>query len=1121
MAMLNNNYQQLLHKLDQFTRKYYLNQLLRGALYSTGLILLLFLGMNLLEHYFFFGTGGRKLLFFSFLGASGIALTFWVLMPLLHYFRLGKLISHEQAAEIIGDHFGGVKDKLLNVLQLKRQAEQSPQTDLLLAGINQKTEDIKLVPFRNAINLNQNRKYLRYALPPLLLLLVILFAAPTIITESTNRLINNGREFERAAPFSFQLNEEQLEVVQFEDYLLEVTVSPKENGGMLPDEVYIDIDNYQYRLQKEAPDKFSYRFSNVQKTTDFNIFASSLRDRVSSPEFTLDVLKKPNILGFETQLRYPRYTQRKNETLQNIGDLVVPQGTQISWLFNSLNTDDLDLRFSLAEDVSAANRSDETSFSYKKKALRDETYRIYVSNKNLPKADSVSYSITVVPDLNPNIDVDKFVDSTDSKLLFFIGEASDDYGLLSLSFNYRIQRNGVPGELQTVKMKKPEARQISYNYTWDLREIELQPGDEIVYYFEVYDNDGVNGSKAARTNLMNFQMPTVEELQEKEEQNNDDIKEDLKESLKESRKLQREMKELREKLLQEREVNWQTKEELEKMMERQKELEKAIEEAKKKFEENLKNQEELSEQPQEEILEKQEKIQEMFEDLMSDEMKKLMDQIQELMQELEKDNALEMMEQMEMNDEELELELDRMLELFKQLEMESEIQKQVDRLEELAEEQEALSEDTKTGEESQEELEKRQEEINEAFEEIQEKQEELEKKNQELERPKDMGDQDEKMEDIEQNLQQSQEQLNQQENKKASKSQKKASEKMKEMAQSMQSQMQSGQMEQMEEDMASLRQLLENLVTISFDQEGLMDELARSSINTPRYVELVQQQFKIKDDFQIVEDSLQALAKRVFQIESFVTEKVGEIEENLGESLEQLEERKKPQAADNQQRTMKNVNDLALMLNEVMEQMQQQMSSMMSGNQMCNKPGGQGSKPGKVPMDKITKSQGELNQQMEQMKKAMEKGKQGSSKEFAKMAAKQAAMRKALREMQKEKQQQGQGGEGGQQLQEIIDQMNKVETDLVNKRLTNEMLKRQQEILTRLLEAEKADRQREYDNKRKAERASQQERKMPPSLEEYIKKREAEIELYKTVSPALKPYYKFLVEEYFKSLKKN
>ena len=49
--------------------------------------------------------------------------------------------------------------------------------------------------------------------------------------------------------------------------------------------------------------------------------------------------------------------------------------------------------------------------------------------------------------------------------------------------------------------------------------------------------------------------------------------------------------------------------------------------------------------------------------------------------------------------------------------------------------------------------------------------------------------------------------------------------------------------------------------------------------------------------------------------------------------------------------------------------------------------------------------------------------------------------------------------------------------------------------------------------------ASDKKRKMPPSLEEYIKQRESEIEMYKAVSPSLKPYYKFLVEEYFKKLK--
>lgn len=131
------------------------------------------------------------------------------------------------------------------------------------------------------------------------------------------------------------------------------------------------------------------------------------------------------------------------------------------------------------------------------------------------------------------------------------------------------------------------------------------------------------------------------------------------------------------------------------------------------------------------------------------------------------------------------------------------------------------------------------------------------------------------------------------------------------------------------------------------------------------------------------------------------------------------------------------------------------------------------------------------------------------------MAARQAALRKALEEKQKKLREQG---KGSQQLQEIMDQMDKIEEDLVNKRLNNQMMERQQDILTRLLEHEKAERQQEYEEKRKAEQAAQQQREMPPSLEEYIRKREAEIEMYKTVNPALKPYYKFLVEEYVKSL---
>lgn len=1167
-----NNYRLLVTKLDQFIRKYYINKLIRGSLYSVGLILVLFLTVSVLEYFFYFNTGTRKLMLFSFLGISVLALVRWVALPLLNYFHLGKIISHEQAANIIGAHFTDVKDKLLNILQLQHQSDTAANKELILASINQKSEEIKPVPFKAAINLSQNRKYLRYALPPLLLLIVLLFAAPSVIRDSTFRLLNNGKEFFRPAPFRFVIDEKKLSVVQYGNFPLQVKIE----GDQFPNEVFINVEDVQYRLTKEAPNLFTYQFSNVQKDLDFQLTTAE----VESKDYTLEVLKKPNILGFDVKLDYPAYVGRNDEELSSVGDLVVPAGTRIDWIFNAENTDHIRIQFAggTLQDI---KRFSDDLFTFKKQAFKDEPYKVFISNQLLPKGDSVSYSITVIPDLYPNISAERFQDSTDNKVLYFVGEASDDYGLLSLSFNYRIKKaNGQQGALQTLKLTRPDGKQARFNHLFDLRQLNLAPGDEVDYYFETYDNDGVNGSKPARTSRMVFAMPTVEEYRALAEKNNSQVKDDLKKAMEESRKLQEEMKKAREKLLQEKELNWQSRKELEKLVQRQKELEKRIEEAKKAFDENQKNQQEFA-QPSQEQLEKQEQLQKLFDEVMSEEMKDLMKQIEEMLQKLEKDQALEMMENAQFNNKDMEKQLDRLLELFKQLEVEQQMQETLEDLQKLAEEQEKLSEETKktdeqkfndqkaeeqkqqdqkskdeksneqksdeqksgdkdqkdqqTGEQKnqeqsgeqnqqnkskQEQLQEKQEQINEKFDDLEQKMEDLEKKNEELENPKNLGDHEQEMQDIQKDLNNSQQQLQQKQNQKASQSQKKAADKMKNMANQMQMQMQQSEMEQMQEDMQALRQLLENLVGLSFDQEDLIKEFDKASINTPRYVQLVQEQFKIKDDFRIVEDSLQALSKRLFQIESFITEKVSEINGNMRQSIDHLEERQKPQAADNQQRTMKNLNDLALMLSEMMNQMQQQMASMMTGNKMCNNPS---SGPQGQPKDKISQGQDQLNEDLKKMKERLEKARQqgqgregATAKEFAEMAARQAALRKAMRDQQKKLQERGQGSK---ELQDLMDQMDKTETELVNKRLTNETMRRQQDILTRLLEHEKAERERGFEEKRKAENATEKDRKMPPSLEEYIKKREAEIELYKTVSPTLKPYYKNLVEEYFKTLK--
>lgn len=1103
------SYQQLIEKLDQFIRKYYINQVIRGALYSLGLILVLFLAINVLEYYSYFDTTGRKVLFFSFLGISAVALYAWVLHPLFRYFQLGKRISHEQAASIIGDHFANVKDKLLNILQLKKQADQSQQdTSLLLASINQKTEEIRPVPFKAAIDLGQNRRYLKYALPPLLLLLVLLWAAPSLILDSTERLIYNGREFLRPAPFQFVIDESELSVAQFNDYPLTIDVT----GDQLPNEVFIEIDGYQYRAQKKAPNQFEYVFKNVQDAVRFQLRAGE----VSSITYSLDVLRKPNITDFEIKVDYPAYTGRSDESLNNIGDLTVPVGTELNWVFNTENTDRIEVQFSDEEAPQELRRFSDDLFTTNRRILEALGYKLFASNTLLPRADSVGYRINVIPDLYPEIKVERFQDSTQRKVLFFAGDASDDYGLSRLRFAYQVIReNEGPEETIYVPISNPGTKQTRYDYIWDLTELELNPGDQISYYFEVFDNDGVNGAKSARTGLMTFAVPTKEEIAAKAEANDNKIKDDLEQALRESDELQEELKRLREKLLQEKEVDWKTRKELEKLLQKQQEIERKINEAQKAFQENLQNEEEFRPSSPE-VEEKQERLEKLFEEAAeNEEMRKLMEQIEELMQELEKEDALEMMEDFQFNDEEMEMEIDRLLELFKQLELEKEMQETMDDLEELAEQQEQLSEQTQEESLSQEQLQEEQQKINDQFDQIQERLEQTEQKNQELQSPTNLDTQEEQQDAIQEELNNSKEQLRNQENQKAAQSQQKASQKMREMSSQMQQSMSGMQQQQMQEDINSLRQLLENLVGLSFDQEELIDNFEQAEINTPRYVELVQEQFKLQEDFRLVEDSLQALAKRVFQIESFVTEKVSDIKGEMRSTVEELEERRQPQAAEHQQRAMTNLNDLALMLSETMENMQQQMSSMMSAAS-CPKPGQQ-SMPGQQPKDKISQGQQQLNQEMQNMQQRMERGgERATSKEFAQMAAKQAALRRALEQKQQQLREQG---KGSKELQDMIEGMDRVEEELVNKRLTTEMLNRQQQILSRLLEYEKAERERQLDEQRKSETAEQRERKMPPSMEEYIRQREAEVEMFKRVSPTLKPYYKRLVDEYFQSLR--
>ncbi|MBP9133478.1 MAG: DUF4175 domain-containing protein [Saprospiraceae bacterium] len=1106
-----NNYNLLISKLDQFIRKFYLNKMIRGSLYLLGFVTLYFIVIALLENYFYFGMTGRKILFYSFVAASLFTLISWIVIPLLKYFRLGTTISNEKAASIIGDHFPKVKDKLLNVLQLNQQSAQHPDSTLLLAGIEQKTKELQPVPFKNAIDLSKNKRYLKFAILPLSVLLVLFLGAPSLIKKPANRLLNNDKEFEREAPFTFRIINKSLEVPEFDNYTLEVQLE----GNSLPEQVDIVYNDAPYRLSKNDKGLYSYTFANVQDNIDFQLSAAGFK----SKPYTLNVLVKAGMTDLAVKMVYPAYINRPTEIVKGIGDIVVPFGTKITWDISTRMADRVMMDFEGKAPTPAQHLS-EGRYSFLKTAISDQNYQIIIGNKNLPNSDSLAYSIHVVMDEYPAISLEQYIDSTNSKLVYLSGNMSDDYGISKIQMVQQIRTEDGKLITRTITLPKPTAKQGFYSYLLDIDALQLKPGSDLSYYFEVFDNDGTKGPKSSKTNALSFKKPSVKQLEKNIDQSTKEIQSELEKTLKESKKINDAIQKLRDKLLQQKSLNWQDKEQLSKLLEKQQQLQEQLQKTQEKLEQKRNDEQEIK-QPNPEIQEKQQKLDEMLKELQNPEEQKLMDKIKELMDKLDKKESINQLEKMSQQNEQQNKSLDRLMELMKQLELESKVQDQVKKLNELAEKQEKLAEQTEKKQKDQEQLKKEQEQIKKDFEDVQKKMDEIQKENKELNAPKKLDDQKEEQQQTEQDLKKAQDQLDKKDNQNASKSQKSASKKMKQMAQNMENDMAASEKEQIELDMKAVRQLLENIIGLSFNQENLINQYNATMINTPKYVSLNRDQKKIKSDFKMVDDSLVALSKRVIQIESFILKKVGEVNDNLNQTMDNLEDRNKPLAANTQQHAMTSLNDLALMLSEALNQMQMQAQSM-PGSGTCTKPGGSNpssgtpSKKGEMPqMDKISQGQQKMTEEMKNQMGKMKDGKSPGSENFGQMAAQQAKVRKMLQDLDA---QMKSNGQGKKQIQDIIDAMDQIEKDLVNRRLTNEMLRRQQDIMVRLLEEERAQKEQDKDEQRKANQALQQQSKIPPSMQEYIRKKEAGIDDLRPVYPTLTPYYKRLVEQYYNQL---
>jgi len=1100
---MDSNYELLVSKINSFTRKFYLNKLLRGLIYSLALLLTVYLLLFLLVYYLHPGVLVKTLLFFFFLLVSAIAVFFGMIKPLLAYFSITKTLSLEESAILIGNHFEPIKDKLLNTLQLKTLAAQpKAHTQLIMAGIAQKVTELNPIPFSAAIQLGENKRYIKFVLAPLAVIFLIGILAPAVWREGSRSFIQYDREILPPSPFNFELRNQTLTVTQGDDLLIDVELT----GNELPQEVYLAENVNAYKLEKKVNSRFSYTFKNLQQNKSFRFSAGGFK----SKEFTVVVKPRPSILNIAANLVYPAYLKKKNEVVANAGDLLLPEGTIVTWNINTENAKNVIFKLDAKSHMLAIN---DRSASFKAQLRKSQSYQVVPKNDFAVHPDSIMHRINVIADQFPVILVNEKADSLSRNSLYFTGNISDDHGFSSLKFIYLIKENGKEKKRVSTSLPIDAAKQQnSYFYYWNLAKISLQAGEELTYFLEVSDNDQLNGFKKSRSAMKTYSPPSQQELAKQQNAEGKNLKNKMDAAIKLAAEVEKDSKKLGQALLDKKDLSFENKKEVSQLLDKQKKLEQMVDEIQQAKKKNSIQQQE-NDKMNTELAEKQQKIDELFNHVLDPKTKALLEKLQRLMDQNNKDSVQYELSKMNMDNKSLKTELDRILELYKQLEFEQNLQNKIDRLNTLAEEQLELSKKSMQKNADLNALKQQQDKKTDDFNALKKELRELNDKNQALERPNSFAPMEKESEAIQQRQQLSKDMLQKNQQQKAADMQKDAAEKIQQMAKQMdESREESAEMEN-KLNTEELRLLLQHLLQTSFDQEKVMTTLKKISASDPLYNRNVQQQRVIKDNMKTIADSLAILSKRIPQIESTVTTEMRQINFNLDKSLNNLGERRTAEAAKNQQYTMSGINNLALMLNEALEQLEK--------NKKKGKSGGKGK--GGQSMQQLQKMQEQLNKNMEQARQQMQKkGNKGSvpkgkmSEGFAKMAQQQQMIREALQRINSEEK--GKGAAEAGKLNELVKQMKLTEDDLLNKKIEEETMRRQQQLSNRMLDAQNAMREQDQDSKREAQAAKDFPPSYPKLLEEFRKNKSKETEFLQKLPPTLNYYYKNRIADYFKSL---
>lgn len=1044
----------------------------------------------------------RKVVFFGFVSSFFATLAMFLILAYTSYSNLKASKKIRFYAAKIGKGIPEVRDTLLNAIQLYDVSVKNSgyfSNELAAENIKQVNEQVKGYDFTKIVSFSSVKRFLIIFVSSLIILSSLFLVFPNVFQASAFRLVNYNYNFiENTLGIAFDIKPGNVEITKGENVNIFSRVSFND-PGYIADNINFNtktlsnegsiLNSNLDKLAPDNPNEFHSVISNVSANMIYWFEYKGIR----SDEYKISVTNRPLIKTSKIIVYPPAYTKLPTHVIDG-NELTAVYGSKVYVEIEAsdeINKASVQFNDGASHTLDINGKNATGSFTASKNGVFKLGIVKSFGDKELTNPVSPDYQVHVIPDEYPSINVlepDVQTNLKSAKDLQVRSRITDDFGFTKMRLAYKLSKSkyGMTDKdyrFAEIPIKNTDATGLEVPYIWDLTSLNLGTDDEVEYYVEVFDNDAVSGPKSSRSEMRKIVMPSLEALLNTQK-SAEEIENSLKSAYEQAMDLKEEIDELKEKMEKNpEELGLNDPKKTQEIQNKIENIQNQFNSTQQKLNE-LMNDLQNNNQISKETLDKYMELQKMFQQIDSKELREMLKKLQEAMKNMSPEQMKEAMKNFKFDEENFKKSLEKTMELLKKILNEQKFGELTQKLDEITKKQDELKNKTENTDENEKnklnELSKTQEELQKQYEEFMK---ELSKLNENMKQPK----QDEIAKELEKLMKEMQKKALEKkmdqsskdlQNSKKNNSQKQQSELSKDLNDFNQ-QMQDLLSQMMENEnnklQAKMQDILNQLQEESEKQGSLQDRSKDLDKESPgdEFKQNANQQKDLTGDLSKTIEELMSLSQDVPNMIPQMGKLLGDAYNHMNNATQSLE-KKEAKSANKSQGDAKNSLDKAI----------QKMQSMCQNGKMPGK--GNSLQQLLQALQQMIARQQSLNQQMG---KLGENGNQGqyTQQELAQMqrlSAEQQTIQKNLQQLNEEykKQQEKEGTKLLGNLDEVQKDMMEVIKDLQNNNITPETRKRQERILSRMLDFQLSQREKDFEQKRESRSGKNFDRTSPPEV---------------------------------------